>query len=143
MRRCNGSATSTLAVQVTEVQLELKNVHFTLKFPRTGRPERKRRRDHDKRLVYSKRTSFVTKVKYTHTNVTMTLLWQPLMSKQSRFNLSTSQESRVVGRHDSAAGAPEQPREMTQPREMIHPRTNVVLQSRQFSASSSTACSAY
>ena len=51
--------------------------------------------------------------------------------------VSTSQESRVVGRHDSAAGAPEQPREMT------HPRTKVVLQSRQFSASSSTDCSAY
>ena len=54
----------------------------------------------------------------------MTLLWQPLMSKQSSLNLSTSQESRV---------APE----MTQPREMTHPRTKVVLQSRQFSASSS------
>ena len=57
--------------------------------------------------------------------------------------VSTSQESRVVGRHDSAAGAPEQLREMTQPREMTHPRTKVVLQSRQFSASSSTDCSAY
>ena len=58
-------------------------------------------------------------------------------------SVSTSQESRVVGRHDSAAGAPEQLREMTQPREMTHPRTKVVLQSRQFSASSSTDCSAY
>ena len=37
----------------------------------------------------------------------------------------------MVGRHDSAAGAPEQPREMT------HLRTTVVLQSRQFSSSSS------
>ena len=43
------------------------------------------------------------------------------MSKQSSYNLSTSQESRVVGRHDSAAGAP------GQPREMIHPRTKVVV----------------
>ena len=38
----------------------------------------------------------------------------------------------MAGRDDSAAGAPEQPREMT------HPRTKVVLQSCQFSASSST-----
>ena len=38
---------------------------------------------------------------------------------------------------DSAAGAPEQLREMTQPREMTHPRTKVALQSHQFSASSS------
>ena len=43
----------------------------------------------------------------------------------------------MVGRHDSAAGAPEQLREMTQPREMTHPRTKVALQSHQFSASSS------
>ena len=57
----------------------------------------------------------------------------------------------MVGRHDSAAGAPEQPREMTQPRIKLHykvassqlpapqiaPRIKVVLQSRQFSSSSS------
>ena len=43
----------------------------------------------------------------------------------------------MVGRHDSAAGAPQQPREMTQPQEMTHPHTKVVLQSRQFSSSSS------
>ena len=57
----------------------------------------------------------------------------------------------MVGRHDSAAGAPEQPREMTHPctqvvlqvvssqlpAPQLAPRTKVVLQSRQFSSSSS------
>ena len=82
-RQRNGNLSCASTTLAEKAQLELKNVHVTLKFPRTGRPESKRRHDHDKRLMYSKRTSFVMKVKYTHTNVTMTLLWQPLMSKQS------------------------------------------------------------
>ena len=55
-------------------RFKLENVRFILKFLRLGRLESKRRYDYDKRFVYSKRTLFVMKVKYTHTNVTMILL---------------------------------------------------------------------